>query len=349
MIRRVGRIFVFRKGAVSIASKDLAKVYEVYSQYKEPGAGVPRYDAAIHREGDTIIAEDYRGAVIGHAKVTDTASVVSLVQNVLNNNTIVYIKGRIDIGANKVTIPDNRLVFTDYGLYDAATDTLHGGGIIGNLGTDVIVEVGKNSEVVGLAIVNLGGPCARITGENALIHKCHLYSAGDAITDTVASHTKVLENLVEVGGGANGVHFNPATAKDLVNVKVLDNIFRGYDATTPAGTAIAHTNITGVDMNSLIDRNHVENFSSEGLKSVNEITLTASGDGTTTTFDVAHGLPFEPKYLVTLPQSADAQGIHTAYLVDTDADGFRETIRVEFAAAPAAGTNNVVVRIIARI
>ena len=177
MIRKFGRIYVFRKGAASIASSDLSKVYEVYSQYKEPGAAIPRYDATIHREGNTIIAEDYRGAVINHAKTTDAASVASLVQNVLNNYTIVYIKGRIDVGANKIVIPDNKMVFADYGIYDAATDTLHGGGIVGNLGTDVIVEVGRNSEIIGMAVVNLGGPCVRITGERAFIHKCHLYSS----------------------------------------------------------------------------------------------------------------------------------------------------------------------------
>jgi len=80
--------------------------------------------------------------------------------------------------------------------------------------------------------------------------------------------------------------------------------------------------------------------------------LTASGDGVATEFDISsHGLaenPADPSriHAEATPVSADAQVASPceAYPVDLDADGAYEALRVKFASAPTAGTNNVKVR-----
>ncbi|MHC1623133.1 MAG: hypothetical protein ACXQTR_00910 [Candidatus Methanospirareceae archaeon] len=71
----------------------------------------------------------------------------------------------------------------------------------------------------------------------------------------------------------------------------------------------------------------------------NSGTATITGDGTTTTFtvDITHGLA---KDMVVAKITLDRDGtVDKVYLVDTDADGFKETLRVQvtFASAPADG------------
>jgi len=89
-----------------------------------------------------------------------------------------------------------------------------------------------------------------------------------------------------------------------------------------------------------------------GWVTENSDVLTASGDGVVTEFDIAsHGLaenPTDPSriHAEATPVSADAQAASPCeiYPVDLDADGAYEALRVKFASAPAAGTNNVKVR-----
>lgn len=71
----------------------------------------------------------------------------------------------------------------------------------------------------------------------------------------------------------------------------------------------------------------------------NSGTATITGDGVTTTFtvDIAHGLVSDKAVgRITLDRDGT---IDKVYLVDTDADGFKETLRVQvtFASAPASG------------
>jgi len=64
-------------------------------------------------------------------------------------------------------------------------------------------------------------------------------------------------------------------------------------------------------------------------------TATFSGDGTTTQFTIPHGLAGTPKVANVTPASSDAKG---SFYVTTDATN----IYVNYATAPPAGTNNVV-------
>jgi len=81
-------------------------------------------------------------------------------------------------------------------------------------------------------------------------------------------------------------------------------------------------------------------------------TATFSGDGATTDFLIgSHGLAESPTdrtrvYAEVTPASADAitGSPCECYASDEDGDGAYESIRVKFASAPPAGTNNVVVR-----
>ena len=77
----------------------------------------------------------------------------------------------------------------------------------------------------------------------------------------------------------------------------------------------------------------------KGVGYENSGVITVTGDGTTTTFtvDIAHGLVSDK---VACKITLDRDGsIDKVYLVDTDSDGFYETVRVEvtYASAPADG------------
>ena len=77
----------------------------------------------------------------------------------------------------------------------------------------------------------------------------------------------------------------------------------------------------------------------QGYSTENSGTATITGDGTTTTFtvDIAHGLV---KDTVIAKITLDRDGtVDKVYLVDTNADDFKETLRVQvtFASAPADG------------
>ena len=76
-------------------------------------------------------------------------------------------------------------------------------------------------------------------------------------------------------------------------------------------------------------RNNIGYVSENGGKAV------FNGDGTTTQFAIAHGLSKAPEHVVVTPGSADAMG---DYYATTDSS----SIYVNYAAAPPAGTNNVV-------
>lgn len=70
-------------------------------------------------------------------------------------------------------------------------------------------------------------------------------------------------------------------------------------------------------------------------------TAVFSGDGTTTQFDIAHGLGVAPEVVSVDAESADANGDRH---ITVDATN----VSVVFAAAPASGTDNVSLRWYAR-
>ena len=64
---------------------------------------------------------------------------------------------------------------------------------------------------------------------------------------------------------------------------------------------------------------------------------TASGNASTTVFNIAHGLGSNPTYtFVSVAQSGSAM-IHRSYTTDAT------NIVVTFASAPSSGTNNVII------
>jgi hypothetical protein len=108
-----------------------------------------------------------------------------------------------------------------------------------------------------------------------------------------------------------------------VSPVVIGNTFRNHVADVP---------VVIDAINPIITRNI-------GYATENSGTATVTGDGVATTFtaDVAHGLV---KDTATAKITLDRDGtVDKAYLVDTDADGFKETLRIQvtYAAAPASG------------
>ena len=110
------------------------------------------------------------------------------------------------------------------------------------------------------------------------------------------------------------------------NALVIDNIIENCTESYPISITLGATGIKAI-----VKRNI-------GYPTENEGIATIIGDGTTTTFtiDIQHGLVSD-KIVVYIACKRSAT--YKWYLVDTDSDGFYETVRVEitFDSAPADG------------
>jgi hypothetical protein len=108
---------------------------------------------------------------------------------------------------------------------------------------------------------------------------------------------------------------------------VTDNIIVGNEVSQNIGTPM----ISGVSATTNIIKNN------NGYLTENSGTATFSGNGSQTTFTIAHGLAGTPKVAVVTAGSSDAKG---DFYVTYDATN----IYVTYATAPPSGTNNVVLR-----
>lgn len=82
---------------------------------------------------------------------------------------------------------------------------------------------------------------------------------------------------------------------------------------------------------------HDTNYLAAG--DISSDTATASGDGAATVFTVTHTLGQAPTVVDITPTSADAAG--DFHVSNKDAGGTGDTIELTYAAAPAAGTDNL--------
>ena len=131
---------------------------------------------------------------------------------------------------------------------------------------------------------------------------------------------------VEVRGNIiDGTQNESIQEVNSVDVRIFDNYLNDWDRSGGGYDAISAPN-------SIVRYNR-------GYPTENSGVATITGDGTTTTFtvDIPHGLA---KDKVACKITLDRDGsIDKVYLVDTEPDGFYETIRVQvtYASAPASG------------
>lgn len=106
-----------------------------------------------------------------------------------------------------------------------------------------------------------------------------------------------------------------------------------------------YTNPTGTAPTSILDevKAAYQEVDVDRLSSEETGQATFSGDGTATVFTIPHTLGEVPTRAFIQPRTAAAAGdLHVSNLTDTD-------IEVTFAAAPASGTDNVVLDYYARV
>lgn len=232
-----------------------------------------------------------------------------------------------------------------------------------------------HGRIINSIIENSTGPGIHLRGRAGVADALGWVVANNQIRENQR------EGLI-IGGGLNClVYGNVVYDNDNLDTSTYDNIkdhdsaFGVYIANTcwfnlHAGAYLIH--LTSLSENNIVVRNNLDTgltpkqqvgvILDEGTDNVikgnigyvteNSGTATFSGDGTTTDFLIgAHGLAENPTdrtriYAEVTPASDDAITASPceAYASDEDTDGAYESIRVKFASAPAAGTDNVVVR-----
>lgn len=128
----------------------------------------------------------------------------------------------------------------------------------------------------------------------------------------------------------------------LYNSVIAGNLFRGssayvsFSSSSDYNTIVANTfyNVSAPAIKGTVG-SHSFIKGNAGAGRENSGIATFSGDGTTTTFQIAHGLVKAPSKVLVTPMSADASG---DFYVTADAT----YIYVNYLSAPSAGTNNIV-------
>jgi parallel beta-helix repeat protein len=197
----------------------------------------------------------------------------------------------------------------------------------------------------------------RVIGNRIDFNKRHGIYCEDGVKELIIALNHIYMNSQELANTYDGIHVYGSSTKPTDHILILGNhIGTSYlhDTTSETqrnnidieGTAYT-TNVT-ILMNDLLNcRNHRLWFDGDpstalikynkGYRTENSGTATFSGDGSTMTFTIAHGLVWTPKMAVVTAGSNDAKGdFYVTY------DGIN--IYVTFATAPPSGTNNVVLR-----
>lgn len=173
------------------------------------------------------------------------------------------------------------------------------------------ILVGEYSDVdvvtgldLNLSIMNTGGTALRVSNCKDSRFDLMIFD-----TDLFTGNTKTIQKAIDFGANLNGEMIFRGAISDTIPTKIT-------------GTPYGDIDIPGIGFNNGI--------------------ATFSGDGVTTAFDILHEMPIEPRHVSITPRSADAAITFHVELVDTDGDGFNETIRVIFTSAPASGVDNIV-------
>ena len=239
---------------------------------------------------------------------------------------------KISSSVGRVTILGN-LFLNPIGVSGGNRFTVNGNYFSGN--TIALELSGKDIVVVGNIIHNSKENAIKITNiyyaliANNYIKNYSINSPGNY----AAIHAYNLRNSVIANNLIQNIDYNGLYSIYVFGSDVHDNIIEGNQV---------NEQIYSTGLNTIVKRNL-------GYPTENSGTATFSGDGATTDFLIGnHGLVVtDPNKIVVkvTPVSADAIAASpcVGYCSDEDGDGAYESIRVKFASAPAAGTNNIVV------
>jgi len=124
----------------------------------------------------------------------------------------------------------------------------------------------------------------------------------------------------------------------IYSTEIVNNYFLGTAEIIEVGSVCSYTKILGNDLKS--SDNIIDNGTNTIIRynrnypTVNSGVATFSGDGTTTTFRIEHGLVSTPSKYVVSPLTPDADASRTITVDDT-------YITITFDTAPPSGTDNV--------
>jgi hypothetical protein len=162
--------------------------------------------------------------------------------------------------------------------------------------------------------------------------------------DTVQSGTPLIAFNTQAGSSGE------RKIRTAVTAVIIGNIFRGlvlfadncriglndfvtlYEGSSVTGTTYLFNEFSGT---TTIDGSNQSFYHNTGIISENASTETQSGDGSTTTFTIPHGLDFTPTIRNVWPESADAAG--DFYISNATASA----IEITYASAPPSGTDNL--------
>ncbi len=246
--------------------------------------------------------------------IFDTAHDITVANNRIKN-----------CGQSGITAHGSGLLIIGNVLRDNNTYGIHVRGSDNLISNNVIVAPDKNAYAIyvdnadRLAVI---GNVIRMTGTKAY----GIYG--------------VKSNSIIVGNRVVSKHAPLVVPSGQSNIFVMSNYFESL-----GGARIDLGDSEVVFMNNKIVNSGLRKISNaeikfnKGYATENSGTATVTGDGTTRTFtiNIAHGLV---KDSVAAHITLDRDGtVDKVYLVDTDADGFKETLRLQvtYATAPADG------------
>ena len=183
-----------------------------------------------------------------------------------------------------------------------------------------------------------GGTSQRgiLAGGNAVIASCHVRGLAESDGVHLVGTSGTILGCVIRNNGYNGVVVD-ANQNIVLSNRITANTLGGVvsGTNTSAVSLIAFNDFTGQASPVQIATGSAIVRHNRGYRTENGGKATFSGDGTATQFAIAHGLAKAPGHVVVTPGSADALG---DYYITADSSN----IYVNYAAAPPAGTNNVV-------
>jgi len=184
------------------------------------------------------------------------------------------------------------------------------------------------------------------------VHMVDVHGSGIALGDSTIDEPCNIINIENVTvtnfdtkNNANKERDSAAIVVAPYSSRTVDRItisnLRAYGGTYGSYAVSLYERANGVYLENIIADVNIDKIyiGTDSKLYKNSGTATITGDGTTTTFtvDITHGLV---KDTVVAKITLDRDGsVDKIYLVDTNSDGFKETLRVQvtFASAPASG------------
>jgi len=203
----------------------------------------------------------------------------------------------------------------------------------------------KDVRIIGNRIFKAGNHGIYAQGEDIVVASNHIEKADDAgivlrLADSAVCAFNTIKNCDQGGLGYPGIQLYSSTKCRIIGNKSYDDQTvatqeRGYaeDAASD-GNYVAYNVFEGNVAAPTFRPNTIVKHN-EGYVSEAGGVATFSGDGTTTSFSISHGLATTPSYANVTAETADAAG---DFYITRGAT----TITVTYATAPPTGTNNVV-------